>query len=866
MRIAPLALLLAPALAAAAPRPVPVIDPQIARALATGLVHRPAGAPLWRAARTAPVVIELRAPADPLALARLVRAGVRLHTAEGRTVYFQRFVPARVDAAALGALAALDHVARVSLLPPRGPVPLDHSAELIGLEGARGARPALDRLTGAGVVVADLDTNADVFHPMFFRADAGAYDWIDVDGNGVFTPGVDAIDLDRNGRTDPGEVAVWLEADTRDTWSGEHVAARLDTFDPSVDWVYLDENGNGQRDFGAAAGFDDTTPAFGEPLFVPDDADRSGAIEPGERFFRLGTSKFRKIWVKLENWATYDHVFVRGVDLSAAPLDYTHGLYGYSDALHASGVLSIVAGDVPLAGRRWVGMAPDAEIVLGFELEVPVTTAAWALGENPDVALYELSPWTGYPLDGSDPLSELIDAATEVTHTCPVGDQAGAGKHAQATVAPGAGAALPLTVPASLGAVSYIELSLNLRGDGAAGVTATLTEPGGATHDLLGAYGTLASGAAYYPTVTTSDRDTRFVDVILYTDDPTARPIAAGGWSVALTGDAAASATVDAYVTDDRSGFGAGVAFTGAAATDLSTLGVPSTADHCIAVAAHTGHEGTPQEPWFYPFPPDGAGEVRDYSPWGPRIDGAAKPDIAAPDNPWVAAPHDQMWGTSDLVVPHGAVWPFGGTSGAAPHVTGVAALLAQTGLHGDAARDAIRAGALVDDVTGAVPNERYGWGRLSAAGALGVAASGAAPALRLTAQPAWPRPGESATLTPVATDADGAAGALEIEWDDGYDGTWDVPYAPLAPRVVTSATAGEQAYKARVRDATGRIGEAVLRVTWTDTPPAQDGGVDGATVRTSGGGCRAGGRGTASAGVALLAIVAVVVGRRRRR
>ncbi|HEY3358038.1 MAG TPA: S8 family serine peptidase [Polyangia bacterium] len=864
-----LALALATTLAQAAPRPT--IDPKIERALTTGLVTHPGQRARLRAVRTAPVTIELRAPADAAALARLQRAGARLHQAGGRTVHYRRFVPAVVDRAALGALAGLDSVARVTLLGHRGPAPLDHSAGLIGVAGARGARPAQDLLTGAGMLVADMDTNADVFHPTFFRADAGAYDWIDVDGDGVFTPGVDAIDLDRNGRVDDGEIGRWLKAETRDGYRGVIVPARADAFDPSVDWVYLDANGNGARDYGAAAGFDDTVPAFGEPLFVPDDANRSGAIEVGERFFRLGTSKFRKIWVRLQNWATEDHVFERGVDLATAVIDYSHGLYGYSDALHASGVLSIVAGDVALAGRRWVGMAPEAEIVLGFEFEVPVATAAWAMGESPDVALYELSPWTGYPLDGTDALSQLIDESTEadgVIHTCPVGDQAGAGKHGQVTVAAGATATLPFTVPAQLGALSWVELSFNARGPGAAGLVFTLTEPGGQTHSLTAA-STLANGAVCYPTGETSPRGTRLVDVFLYTDTPAQSAIATGAWTVTVQGDASGAATVDAYVYDERSGFGEGVAWGAAVATDLSTLGIPSVADHCIAVAAHTGHPHTALEPWFYDFPPGGAGEVRDYSPWGPRIDGAQKPDVAAPDNPWVAAPHDQMWGTSDLVVPHGAMWPFGGTSGAAPHVTGVAALLAQTGIRGDAARDAIRAGAFVDDVTGAVPNDRYGFGRLNAAGAFGVSAAGAAPTVTVAVTPAYPRPGQSATLTVQAVDPDGSAGALEAKWDDGYDGTWDTPYGALAPRTVSSAAAGTQAFKVRVRDASGRFGEAIARVTWSDTPPdggVGDGGRDGQGAGGSDGGCRAAPTATGGSGWAALAGAALLVARRRRR
>jgi len=471
-------------------------------------------------------------------------------------------------------------------------------------------------------------------------------------------------------------------------------------------------------------------------------------------------------------------------------------------------------------------MAPDAEIVLGWEESVPNKTTTWALGEHPDVTLYELCPWTGYAMDGSDPLSALLDsvsASSSLTHTCPVGDQAGASKHARVTAAAQATVNLPFSNPASL-AATYVDISLNLRGAGAAGVTASMTEPGGQVDDLS-ASGYLSTGAAYYVTDAVSSRGTRLVDLILYTDNAAQYPLPTGAFLLAVTGDATQPTTVDAFVSDEVSGFDLGVAWTGSAVTDESTLGIPSTADSCIAVAAHTCHPNTAQTPWFFDFPPGGQGQVRDYSPWGPRIDGAQKPDIAAPDNPWAAAPHDKMWGTTGPVLPSGSVAPFGGTSGAAPHVTGVAALLAQAGVKGDAARDAIRAGAIVDADTGTVPNKRYGFGRLSAAGAFGVAHDGEPPTLTLSAQPAFLKPGETATLTPVATDPDGAAADLEIKWDDGYDGTWDIPYGPVQPRTVTQATAGTQVYKARVRDATGRIAEAIAQVTWTDTMPGLDAG-----------------------------------------
>ncbi len=73
--------------------------------------------------------------------------------------------------------------------------------------------------------------------------------------------------------------------------------------------------------------------------------------------------------------------------------------------------------------------------MLGWEVsdELPLEATMWALMQKPDVMLYELAPWTYYPLDGTDGLSQVVDEATmtnQVTNVCPTGDQGSAHKHA----------------------------------------------------------------------------------------------------------------------------------------------------------------------------------------------------------------------------------------------------------------------------------------------------------------------------------------------------------------------------------------------------------------------------------------------------
>ena len=818
-------------------------------------------------------MIELDHPATSADFARLRAAGVELVLADGKPIAYDRFVAVRLDEKAANAIAPFPEVRRISLSAHPSRLPLDHSAELIRLDDARGSQPAMERLTGQGITIADEDSLVDVFEPAFFRGDGGYYDWIDVNKDGVLTPGVDAIDLDASGSVDKGEVAVAIEMQPLDEYQQNVVTAvRPAAFDPGIDWLYLDSNGNGARDYGPDAGFDETTPAFGEPLFTPDDVNRNGKIDVGERLVRLGTSKFKAIRVSVDYGTKTNGMFNRGTNLINTPTDITHGkLYGFADAFHATGVSTILAGDLPLVGRRWVGMAPDADLLLSFDVEntgdgLPATGVAWLLQQKPDVMLHELALWADVPLDGTDSLSALIDTSVtkdNVTQTCPTGDQGSALKHARSTIAANGATTLPFDVPTQTlggaGPLTYVLLSLNVTG-GDLG-TSSVIEPSGEAFTLsANGTGALDGGAQYYITEQTTSRGTRFWNVVLYAQT-SGSTLAAGAYKLQL-GAGAAPLVIDSYIEDDKSSWAIGAAWDKSVASEAYTVGVPSVADHCIAVGAAPNHVGDAADPEYqlgfyveYNVPAgyeETQNQVRAYSPRGPRIDGVQKPDILAPDNPWVALPH-----LSDSTSSYGSYAVFGGTSGASPHVTGVAALLAQAGIRGDAARDAIRAGAASDGSEGKLPNGDYGYGRLDAAKALGVKTDGITPTVTLSANPSSVAFGSQAQLTATVSGGD----ALQVEYDDDYDGTWDVAYAAASPRSVTWDHAGLRHFKVRVKNSSGRIAEAVTSITFTD-PGASGGSSDGG----GGCGCATSTKVSSFGGTVGVGFVALALLRRRRR
>ena len=358
------------------------------------------------------------------ALTATLPDGVMVRSDEsGNVLRTASVIPVLVEPHALGSLAELNGVELVETgwFPRSGLPPLDISTPEVGSPQVWVERDASGvPLTGSGVVIADLDTGVDVFHPNFFRPDGGVFDWIDVDGSNDLTPGVDAIDLDGDGNDDADEIIEVFEPRYILTFPDANPAG----YDIDRDWLYADLDGNQQRDFGPASGFDDSSPSFGEPLFFADDTNGNNRLDVGESVIGLGTSKIR---VVRERDGT---VRRRGTDLILSEGDdfFPHGTW----------VTGIMMGGIANLSHM-AGQAPDAELIVADMLypSIPpfeddmASLALWARSEGARMIMYESGNWVWAWLDGSHP-NEIVmsDLAREgFPQFTATGNLTGGGQH-----------------------------------------------------------------------------------------------------------------------------------------------------------------------------------------------------------------------------------------------------------------------------------------------------------------------------------------------------------------------------------------------------------------------------------------------------
>jgi subtilisin family serine protease len=543
-------------------------------------------------------------------------------------------------------------------------------------------------LTGKGIVIGDIDSGIDIFHPMFFFADGGEYNWIDVNNNGIFDAGKDAVDLNRNGKAEDNEKLNYIEI--------KDLTKMLDndslTYQPDLDFLYADINGNGKREYGEKDGFTETSPTYGEQFFISVDKNKDNKLNIGEKLIALKTSKVKAIREKSGT------IRRRGVDLIKAEPD---------DGGHGTGVCGLMLGG-HYEVQKIHGIAPDAEVILA-NIKYNYTPRfvrsftdyiKFLRDENVNTILFEDGEWMWEFMDGSTEEEQLIDELTRqgIPIIAAAGNLATGNMHIKDTIKAGVNNEYMFTCnnnknePDIDGAfLSFIWSKPDVEPE------FILTTPSGNKTASFknGTEFFVFDGYEIYFAKETSPRGNVMMKIYL---SKGINSNAGGRWSVEVKSPD--DIIIDGYLADVSQAWGRVSHWTSEKLTDYSTITFPCTSDSVISVAAYVVIKSRKDEE---------NGMLAKYSGRGPLLNGKIGIDITAPAH------------TTFTTSPKFRYMTFGGTSASAPHVVGTVALLLQynTALTHSQIRNILRKTAITDSYTGSVPNVLWGYGKLNIEGAI---------------------------------------------------------------------------------------------------------------------------------------------------
>ncbi|MHA2253898.1 MAG: S8 family serine peptidase, partial [Candidatus Kariarchaeaceae archaeon] len=205
----------------------------------------------------------------------------------------------------------------------------DTNTDVVWSMKSPNSRPIL----GTNVRVAIIDSGIDWTHPSFYNPlmtmswpvhfNKSGYPYLDIISNGVYDAG-EALNYEKIDILHPDGTAY----------------AKASTFDLGIDYLYLDMNGNINRE-------------LNEPFFVVDDQDLDKKLSAKDIAYPLALPKIEKIF-DIPNNKQYE----RGVDLTDPNINAQVDTDG-----HGTHVAGILAGGNP-GFTKFTGIAPNATLLI----------------------------------------------------------------------------------------------------------------------------------------------------------------------------------------------------------------------------------------------------------------------------------------------------------------------------------------------------------------------------------------------------------------------------------------------------------------------------------------------------------------------
>lgn len=761
-------------------------------------------------AHLARVALQFVEPPSDTRLRELATLGIEFWASNGHPLRRGRLVPARVPFELLEVVEFWSDIERVELrLRPPQPELVENAPAMVETPPTWATFDTLGLpMRGKGVTVGVIDSWVDLFHPWFFKPDGARLNWLDGNDDGLFDPGEDGIDWNGDGLLTTNEIAHLQKGIVE--WNegmGPQFENNVTWYYPPLDWLWLDTSGTGKREYGQA--FKESTPAFGDPIFVADDVNGNGFLDLGEKVVGLRTSKFKKII-----FPGSGKTFERGDNL----LQYPVPALGSS---HATMTLAVLAGGAA-PYQMHAGVAPDADIILadtdqgmagypeGEYGDAYLAAAIMLVDAGANVLMHEY----GSPLlefgDGSSILETGIDALAEtdgVLSCTAAHNFAGYNMHAEALVPSGGSVTFPIAtnIYGEDYPTSYLYMTIRYRG---ADNDLALTLKGAeGWEESFGPEGSESQGEkfnAWYSGVEVSPRQTHMMSLVLYPAMAVAE-LPGDEWQLVVQNVDGEDLLVDLFVADQT-----GYLYTGIItehATKAGTMAHPSTADSVLTVGAYRANVDS----WYGEVE---IGDLSFYSGQGPRIDGERGLDIVGPSDMLGG-----WWSEGMLFYP--GLRYASGTSGSLPQATGVVALLlqAEPDLLPAEVKQRVIDGAIRDDFTGPDATPVWGAGKLSAYRTLyGNPPPDNAPPVASVIGPAQVRLEEPFLLDATGSTDDGPVEELQVRWDLNYDGAFDLGYrSELTLPVEAIYDPGPFVALAEVRDGQGGTDRTLVRIVVLD-------------------------------------------------